>query len=289
MSLFADEVAVWSQASGLLQAEQSLQTNLNHIAEWNKRWKMELSVQKSECFFFTTNTHEASWCPNLKLSGHALKYNPLPKFLGVTYDRQLTFAPHATTVGGKLRRQASALRCLATADWGYDKQTLRATFIATGRSAVEYAAAAWLPWVSSSTMEKLETCQRFAGRAITGQVKTTPVGAILAEANFPKISTKATQLCAIALEKSKRIAAENPRHQIAEQSCRQRTKKPSWRAKAGAVWESIFGNTSLAKQPEFLPPWMQIGERIFETSSSKSGDAEADKKWASTGGRLEHL
>ena len=61
--------------------------------------------------------------------------------------------------------------------------------------------------------------------------------AILAEANLSKIGTRATQLCAIALEKSKRIAPENPRHQIAEQSSRQRTKKPSWRAKAGAVWE----------------------------------------------------
>ena len=78
---------------------------------------------------------------------------------------------------------------------------------------------------------------------------------------------------------SKRIAPENPRHQIAEQSSRQRTKKPSWRAKAGAVWESIFGNTSPAKQPE-LPPWMQVSEHIFKTFGSKSGDAEADKKWA---------
>ena len=65
VSLFADDVAVWSQSYGLLQAEQSLQTNLNHIAEWSKQWK-------SECFFFTTSTHEASWRPNLKLSGHAL-------------------------------------------------------------------------------------------------------------------------------------------------------------------------------------------------------------------------
>ena len=59
---------------------------------------------------------------------------------------------------------------------------------------------------------------------------------------------------AIALEKSKRIAPENPRHQIAEQSSRQRTKKPSWRAKAGAVWESIFGNTSFFQTARTFPP-----------------------------------
>ena len=159
MSLFADDVGVWSQASGLQQAEQSLQTTLNHIAEWSKRWKMEFSVQKSECSFFITSTLEASWRPNLNLSGHAFKYNPIPKFLDVIYNRQLTFASSAATVGEKMRRQASALKCLATTDWGINERTLRATYIAKGRSSVEYAAAAWLPWVSSSTMEKLETCQ----------------------------------------------------------------------------------------------------------------------------------
>ena len=33
VSLFTDDVALWSQTSGLQQAEQSLQTTLNHIAE----------------------------------------------------------------------------------------------------------------------------------------------------------------------------------------------------------------------------------------------------------------
>ena len=52
---------------------------------------------------------------------------------------------------------------------------IRSTYIATGRTTVEYAAAEWLPWVLLSTMETLEMCQRYAGRAITGQIKMTPV------------------------------------------------------------------------------------------------------------------
>ena len=52
VSLFADDVAVWIQASGLLQAEQSLQTSLNHIAEWSKRWKMELCPEVRMLLFY---------------------------------------------------------------------------------------------------------------------------------------------------------------------------------------------------------------------------------------------
>ena len=163
ISLYADDVAIWTQESNLQKAEGLLQESLDELDRWSRKWKMELSTSKSECSFFTTNTHEAKWRPTLTLSGQPLRYNSNPKFLGVTYDRQLTFAPHAANIGRKLKRQAGALRCLATTEWGYDKSTLRSTYIATGRSSVEYAAAAWLPWISPATMGKLETCQRFAG------------------------------------------------------------------------------------------------------------------------------
>ena len=67
-----------------------------------------------------------------------------------------------------------------TFDRGNDKSILLSTYIASRRLSVEYAAAAWLPWVSPSTMENQKTRHRHAGREITGQIKTTHVEAILA-------------------------------------------------------------------------------------------------------------
>ena len=101
--------------------------------------------------------------------------------------------------------------------------------------------------------------------------------AILAKANLLKLGTKATKFCDIALEKSKKIAPENPRHQIAEQSSRQRP--------AGDPRPERYGSRSseildLPNSQNFPPPWMHLGEHIFETSGSKSWKAEADKKWA---------
>ena len=54
-------------------------------------------------------------------------------------------------------------------------------------------------------------CQRYAGRAITGQIKTTPVKAILAEADLPTVATRATQLSTIVIEKPFRMPDTNPR------------------------------------------------------------------------------
>ena len=91
------------------------------------------------------------------------------------------------------KKSDGALRYLASTDRGYEKSIVRYTYIVMGRSTVEYAAAAWLPWASHSTMEKLEMCQRYARRAITSQIKTTPVKAILAEHVLPTVATRANQ------------------------------------------------------------------------------------------------
>ena len=106
------------------------------------------------------------------------------------------------------------------------------------------------------------------------QVKATPKEAIWAEADLPTIETTTTQLHAIAFKKSKKLKPSNPRHQIAEQIIRQRTKNSSSRTKAEAVWTSSFGPFKL-----FLSG-MEIGGHIFETSGSKLGDMETEKKWA---------
>ena len=139
---------------------------------------MELSGQKSQCSF--TNTHEAIWRPISYLSRQQIKYKTNPKFLRITYDRQLSLGLNAPIFGSKMKQQAGALRCLASTDWGYEKSMSRSTCIAKGRSTAEDTAAAWLPLVSITTTEKLEMCQWYAGKVITGQIKTTHVKAILA-------------------------------------------------------------------------------------------------------------
>ena len=92
---------------------------------------------------------------------------------------------------------------------------------------MEYGVSLWLPWISNSTLENQERSQRYVVRAIIGQLRTTPVKAIIAEANLPSIRTLAIQLSTIAMDKSVRTTLINPLHTTATQRERQRTKKPS--------------------------------------------------------------
>jgi hypothetical protein len=129
-----------------------------------------------ESSFLTTWGAEAKWIPNLKTNGKEVKFNPNPTFLGLTYDRCLSFAGHASATAKKVTRRSRALLHLGGTDWGYEKKTLKNTYIATSRSPIEYAGPAWQPWLAKTSVDDLEKAQRFAGRDITGQVKTTPRG-----------------------------------------------------------------------------------------------------------------
>ena len=232
---------------------------------------MLLSSKKSECSFFPTDSHESKWQPTLTLD---VRCNATPEFLGVTYVRQLTFYRYAALVGNRLKRQAGALRQLVYVSWGYDQQILRATYIASGRSKVEYNASSWLLWISNSTLDNQGRSQRCIGRAIIGQLRITPVEAIQAEMSLSSIMTRAIQLSTIAMGKS--LMKTNPPHATATKRVRQRNQRPSWREEAGGVWQKIFGDTKPTMIPPLKSPLTDTGTYTFELTGQKKGDTASD-------------
>ena len=51
-----------------------------------------LNPSKCEASFFLVDPHQADLQPNLLLLGSRLRFNPTPTFLGVTFDRTLSFS-----------------------------------------------------------------------------------------------------------------------------------------------------------------------------------------------------
>ena len=109
-----------------------------------------------------------------------------------------------------------------------------------------------------------------------GHHHTTPVEDILAGANLPSIKTQSIQLSTISMEKSLRTTLTNPQHKTMTQRERLRTKKPSWREKAGDVWQKIIGDTKPTMTPQLKPPWTDTGTHTFELTRQKTGDTTSN-------------
>ena len=107
-------------------------------------------------------------------------------------------------------------------------------------------------------------CHRYAGRAITGEMKATSDEAIIAEADLPTVTIKATQLSTIATEKSLRMLDAIQRRQIVTAQVLLRTKKSSLMKKASDVWRLILETTLPEWIPELLHPRLQTGNYVFE-------------------------
>ena len=146
---------------------------------------------------------------------------------------------------------------------------------------MDYAGAAWQPWLSKTSFEKLESTQRFAGRIITGHLKTTPNECILLDTKLSSMMTKCRQNAVIALEKSKRLPPNNPRRQVIERQVKQRTTKPSWRNGAIKAWEKIFENEDHTRTfPPERKPWTDTTKISFRYSETKKSDSESEQRKA---------
>ena len=239
-ALFADDASVWAQDTDLNRAAQRVQKAVEAILTWSNKKKMELNVLKSEVTFFSNDPKEASWRPNIMLTGTAVPYNSNPKFLGVHLDRTLSFQSHVLYTTAKVSKRCRILSSLATKEWGWKKKSLRPVFLATQRSVLDYASPAWQPYLSNTQMDRLEVAQNKALRLITGHHHSTPVEALRIEAGVSSCYTYRDRLAVIAYEKALRLPEGHPRRTLAEEAVPHRTKsKGSWRKCARVIAASL--------------------------------------------------
>ena len=113
-------------------------------------------------------------------------FNPTPKFLGVTFDRTLSFGDHVQSLCSKFYPRHKAHRSIATASWGPTKESLSLLYKAFVRLVLTYASPGWFPFLCNTAANHLEVLHRAACRVITGCL-SSPLLPLLLEAQLPPL------------------------------------------------------------------------------------------------------
>ena len=164
-----------SPLASALKASSVVQSSLNVLETWSNLGRLPLNPKKCESSFFSTDRHQATFQPLLNLLGIPLSFNPTPKFLGVTFDRTLSFGPHVQSLCSKFYRRHKALRSIATAFWGPTKESLSLLYKAFVRPVLlTYASPGWFPFLCDTATNHLEVLHRAACRVIIGCLSSTP-------------------------------------------------------------------------------------------------------------------
>ena len=201
VSAYADDLALACRGHKKEDVALRMQAKVDKVVSWSQQARLTLNAAK--------------WRPQITINGVPPSCTPSPTFLGVTYDRRMTFGTQVKKVCQQMLRRTNLLRVVGGMTWGWQKQDLRTVYIATQRSVAEYAAAA-------SNIEKLERTQLQAARAITHHVRSTPTEVVLYEADLPRLKHRFKTLSVLQANKGNSLDVEDPWRVVLNDSVRLR-------------------------------------------------------------------
>ena len=132
--------------------------------------------------------------------GSSLKLynNPIPivdqaKFLGVIFDKKLSFIPHINTLKLKCQKALNVLKLLSHCDWGGDKKTLLNLYRSLVHSKLDYGCIIYGS-ARKSYLKKLDTIHHQGLRLALGAIRTSPVQSLYSEAQEPSLYDRRKKL-----------------------------------------------------------------------------------------------
>ena len=105
-------------------AVEATQGALFRLEHWSNYWCLPLNPSKCAASFFSVDPHQVNLQSILRLLGSRLRFNATPTFLGVTFDRTLSFSKHISSLKAKFFPRLKALRCISASSWGPSKESL---------------------------------------------------------------------------------------------------------------------------------------------------------------------
>lgn len=95
LSLFADDAAVYSAGFSYSEINQSMQSYLNELDIYYKKWKIKINPNKTNAIFFTKR-RKPRYLPDrqLRILDSPIQWVDNIRYLGIIFDKKLTFKYH---------------------------------------------------------------------------------------------------------------------------------------------------------------------------------------------------
>ena len=102
--VFADDSSAWRSGKNVNLLCRELQKHLNEVSTWADKWGFRLSETKTTAVLFTQAFKSEIKSIKLSINGTPIKVMNEAKFLGMTFDRRLSWATHLANVETKCKK-----------------------------------------------------------------------------------------------------------------------------------------------------------------------------------------
>lgn len=265
-SLYVDDLQIACRASSLSTCERQLQIAVNKLTHWADKNGFHFSTQKTVAVLFTQKRglHPD---PDLKLHNVTIPVKMEHKFLGVTFDKKLSFLAHINTLKTKTSRALNILKVLSYKQWGADRLCLLRIYRSVVRSILDYGFVVYGS-ARESYLRRLDPIHNLGLRLSSGAYRTSPVQSMYADCNEPPLSHRRVLLTvtyvlrirsspqhicySIITECNTRLHYLNRPNSIKplilrfEESCR--------------IYDIADEALNIAEKPPRVPPWFETKE-----------------------------
>lgn len=180
-SLYADDGAFWLKTKNLQQGLNTAQQVLDNLNKWSHQNGLQFAAEKTKALIFTKK-YKVNPLP-LSINGHPIEYVKQIKFLGVIFDKRITWKPHIEYISAKCQPDLRLLRMIAFNKWGADFASLRAIYTAMTLPKITYAN--FLRTSTAKYLTKtLNRIQYAAARTMLGALRCSPTCTLEPEAGL---------------------------------------------------------------------------------------------------------
>ena len=191
-SLYVDDFLICYRSKDMRCLERQLQFCLNKIERWADENGFRFSKSKSVCMHFC-HKRIPHPDPELKIYDCLIPVVEETKFLGLIFDRKLTFKAHIKSLKDRCLKTINLLRVVAHTDWGADSATLLRLYRALVRSKLDYGCIVYGS-ARESYLQPLDRVQNLALRICLGAFRTSPIPSLHVEAHEMPIHLRRDKL-----------------------------------------------------------------------------------------------
>ncbi|GBN43431.1 hypothetical protein AVEN_119220-1 [Araneus ventricosus] len=125
--------------------------------------------------------------PEIKLNDEIIPFVNDIRFLGITFDRKLTFLLHIKLLRKKCEKSLNILKVLSTTTWGADRNSMIKIYKATVLSKIDYGCEIYGS-ARKSVLQKLDPVHHTDLRLCSGAFRTSPVQSLYVDCSKPSLT-----------------------------------------------------------------------------------------------------
>lgn len=159
--IFADDLALWKKHKDVEVAIKLVNVGLARVDSWFCKWRLSINASKSQAFIATLKTKASVGF--LTVGGKPIDWVDVVKYLGVHFDKNMSWKTHILKAIDKADNRTSTLSRLCGRRFGLSKTVAITVFKTYVRPVLTFGSPAWAG-LSNNLWEKLEVSQNKALR-----------------------------------------------------------------------------------------------------------------------------